>query len=191
MRIGEVVSSLPKAAPVPLVFLILPSLILGVSCGEGPHGEASAGQGVDLSAKPNPTSAPTPEPPFSKFTLETEEKEVDLGRGEYLVAMLSLSCDHCEETVAELNQLSSDLEDVLPIAALCLGDDGELEAFRERTEPRFPIRVIDVLEFFDLIGEAPPRFHYLRMGESIRHWDDDVPTLESVVAALSGEVVKE
>lgn len=52
-----------------------------------------------------------------------------------------------------LNDLSL-IPDLPPVVALMLGDDETLEAFRDSTKPEFPASLVDVLDFFQFIGES-------------------------------------
>jgi hypothetical protein len=40
------------------------------------------------------------------------------------------------------------------------------------------------IEFAELIGNAPPRLSYVRDGVALYSWDDTMPDLEAVTAAI-------
>ena len=40
------------------------------------------------------------------------------------------------------------------------------------------------MEFAELIGSAPPRLSYVRDGVALRSWDDTMPDVESLIAAI-------
>lgn len=117
---------------------------------------------------------------FGKYRVEWEGKEIDLTRGTYLVALLSDSCEHCAELVSSLNRLAADSK-YLPVVGLILGDEDTFVAFKQKHNPRFATTRIPVLEFFDLIGNAPPRFYLLREGAPLQYWDEKLPPDEKLV----------
>jgi uncharacterized membrane protein YphA (DoxX/SURF4 family) len=124
--------------------------------------------------------------PFAKFQFEYEGNQIDLGRGIYFVAMLSDSCEHCGEIVERLNELL-ETPDFPPIVGLCLGENDEtLEAFRKKYDPKFPTARIDPLEFFELIGEFPPRFYVVLDGKQVYFWDENLPSEDEIFEALFG-----
>ncbi len=121
--------------------------------------------------------------PFGKYRIEAESELIDLGHGEYVVAMLSMECEHCAATVPELNEIS--YQDDLPrLVALCFGDEDTFQSFLETNGPDFPMQLIDPLEFFNLIGDVPPRFVFVQDGFSIAHWDEVVPRPDEILDAL-------
>jgi hypothetical protein len=120
---------------------------------------------------------------FAAYPVEWEGKRLDLAKGLYVVALLSDSCEHCAEIVDGLNRLSQ-RPDFPPIAGLILGEEDTLRSFRQTYRPRFATRLIPVLEFFDLIGDAPPRFYVLRDGKSLKYWDENLPAEAAFREAL-------
>jgi uncharacterized membrane protein YphA (DoxX/SURF4 family) len=142
-----------------------------VALGVGYRQGKSGGDSVGSDPPPEKKDAP-----FARFRFEAEGIDYDLGRGEYLVALLSDSCDHCEEAVPQLNELADLLgESLPPIVGLCLGEKETLAQFRERSGPQFPTVLIEPLIFFDLIGDAPPRFILIRDGRPLQSWDEELP----------------
>ncbi|MCK5558109.1 MAG: hypothetical protein KAJ01_07015 [Candidatus Hydrogenedentes bacterium] len=125
--------------------------------------------------------------PFAQFRFEADGELWDLGDGEYFVALLSDSCDHCAETMQELNELPSFLPDIPPIIGLFLGEEEILEQLREQVDPEFPTFLIEPLTFFDLLGDAraPPRFVYVRDGKGVHHWDEELPEDIELLKAFS------
>ena len=120
---------------------------------------------------------------FAAYPVDWEGKRLDLAQGLYLVAMLSDSCEHCADIVDGLNRLSQK-PDFPPIVGLILGEEDTLRSFRQTYRPRFATRLIPVLEFFDLIGDAPPRFYVLRDGKSLKYWDENLPAEAAFREAL-------
>ena len=123
--------------------------------------------------------------PFARFRFQLDNEEWDLGNGEYFVALLSDSCDHCAEAVAKLNELPLFFPEMPPIIGLCLGDEETLKQFQEETQPEFPTVLTDPLVFFSLIGDAPPRYTYISGGAEIGHWDEELPNDQQLLEKLS------
>ena len=45
--------------------------------------------------------------------------------------------------------------------------------------------MIDTLVFFEFIGDAPPRFFYVKDGRQIHFWDEKVPEIAETLEVLS------
>ena len=139
------------------------------------HGLSSESQ---TPSEARASSAPPKENahPLAAYQFERDGRTYDLSQGDYLVALLSLDCSHCGEDVLTLNEYVELLGDAASIVALCLGDGDSRDAFQYDYEPVFDLFPIDSLEFFNLIGDAPPRYVYLRDGERLAQWDEILPT---------------
>jgi len=124
--------------------------------------------------------------PFAQFVFTADGQEYDLGKGEYLVAMLNATCSHCKESVPALNDLA-ERDDLPAMVALMMGTESELRDFQAETVPLFPGQLIEMLTFMEFIGTAPPRLIHIRDGAIVRHWDwkDDVPN-EAIVSTVTG-----
>jgi hypothetical protein len=122
--------------------------------------------------------------PFAQFVFEADGSVWDLGQGEYLVALLSATCEHCIAAVESLNALMQH-PDVPPIVALCEGQPDSLQQFRDLTSPEFPIHPVGIRVFYELIGTAPPRFTYIRDGKPIAFWDEHIPAPAEIAQARS------
>jgi hypothetical protein len=48
-----------------------------------------------------------------------------------------------------------------------------ISIFWEITGATYPYHLISETEFFDLIGDSPPRIYWLNDGEVKARWDDD------------------
>ena len=114
--------------------------------------------------------------PYAQFVFDADGQHFDLGKGEYLVAMLNATCEHCRASVAELNKLT-ETPGLPPMVALMMGDEAEFADFQAKTSPLFSAHLIEPLTFMEFIGTTPPRLSYIRDGVGVRHWDwtDDVP----------------
>ncbi|MCX7014333.1 MAG: hypothetical protein NTW86_17580 [Candidatus Sumerlaeota bacterium] len=148
-------------------------------------GEASALASSDNFAPVNEGSSDEPGDgggKFAKYSFEWQGERLDLGMEVCFVAMLSDSCAHCAELVASLNRMSKDPS--LPrIIGLVLGEEETLKNFRATFHPEFATRLIPVLEFFDLIGDAPPRFYLVDNGREAKYWDEEIPQAAAILEA--------
>lgn len=107
----------------------------------------------------------------------------DLGKGNFIVAMLSTTCDHCEQDMDKLDEYAG-AGDLPPIVALMLGDEQSLEQIRQSVQPSFTTQLLDTATFFRLIGNAPPRVYIVKDGEPVKFWDE-IPKLEELTAAAN------
>lgn len=125
--------------------------------------------------KTNPEDSDQPRNPYAYLVQTEDGQEFDLEVGDYLVVLLSTTCEHCMDAVPKLNQMPHEVEGFPQIIGLCLGDDESLATFREETFPEFPTQLIDELEFFKLLDEKPPRFVALRDGKVLKAWEAEEP----------------
>jgi len=128
--------------------------------------------------------------PFAQFVFEVEGQPFDLGKGEYLVVLLSMTCPHCMDSVPGLNELLY-TPDVPPVVALCYEEKpGALDEFRDSTGAEFPMYSLGnsrVLTFFTLLGDGkePPRIVYVRDGSALVDWFETAPTPDEVLDAIT------
>ncbi len=122
------------------------------------------------------------ERPFAQFAFEIEGQKWDLGHGTYLVAMLSMTCEHCMASVPALNNLAQ--EKTCPsVIALCYEEKPDaLDTFRDQTQPTFPLYSIkdQIRLFYSFLGDAPPRFYLVRDGVELAYWDESPPSLDEI-----------
>lgn len=125
--------------------------------------------------------------PYSNMKIEIDGDIYDLGEGEYLLAILSFSCDHCIEEAPKINDYT--LINGLPkIIAICLEESQEdKEEFIRKVQPLFPMYSLgDKVRFFlSLIGKEPPRLVYIKQGKIIKYWDYELPTAERLIAEIT------
>lgn len=125
---------------------------------------------------------------FSRYSVVTDMGEtLALAQGDYLVAMLSMSCDHCMASVPQLNEIMEAMPEI-PVVALCWEPSGGAMAeFVSMSGPLFPMHSLgdNFLEFAELIGSAPPRLSFVRNGVAVQSWDDTMPDLETLLAAVA------
>jgi hypothetical protein len=122
------------------------------------------------------------ERPFAQFIFEVDGIPYDLGKGEYFVAMLSMTCEHCMASVPALNDLTN-TPGFPPIVALCYEEKpGSLEDFRAQTSPVFPLYSLGGRErTFRSFAQEPPRFYLVRDGDPVAYWDETVPEPQEVL----------
>ena len=111
---------------------------------------------------------------LSDYSVRWQGSRLTLSEGEYLVAMLSDSCEECEKIVSTLNRYASN-PSFPQVVGLVLGTEESLARFREQYQPAFATRILPPLEFFQFIGDAPPRFYLMRDGRVLAKWDGGVP----------------
>lgn len=121
--------------------------------------------------------------PFSHIEMiDDMGAPVDVSTGDYVVAILSSTCDHCLELMPQINELAS-TPGLPPLVGLCYEEKpGTMEEFAQASAPVFPLVSLGdrVRTFFSLIGSAPPRFYLLRDGHVVKYWDDEVPEAEAI-----------
>ena len=111
---------------------------------------------------------------FNDFTHFETRGRVDLANGEVLVAVFNLDCEHCQKVATALAKLAE--EQPLPPIYVLFYREGSttVQRFEELTQSHFPYTFINTNTFFDLIGASPPRLYYLKQGELIQFWDDEI-----------------
>jgi hypothetical protein len=111
---------------------------------------------------------------FAKYTSFEGKGRVDLSNGNKLVAILNLECDHCQNLVKELSALEKTATNFPETYALLFSEGNvSLDSFRKMTGFDFPYKMIGATEFFDLIGQSPPRIYWLQDGKLKEIWDKD------------------
>lgn len=179
----EVDASGPRSsAPIAAAILSL-ALVLGLgmySLVDGSSDRSIVAQSVEVVDKDRP---------FQRFRFTTNGVEYDLGTGEYLVAMLNTTCEHCIASVPALNAIAAS-PDLPELVALMIADTGQeeeqLNEFRELTSPVFTTQLIEVLDFIEFLESAPPRLMFVREGREVSGWEwvDEAPTPESLVELI-------
>ena len=105
-------------------------------------------------------------------TFETETG-IDFANGSYLVAILNLGCEHCQEAAQQIAVWQNNGTDLPQVAALFFAEgDTTVADFNTITGSNFPYQMIDVNTFFDLIGSAPPRIYWIVDGQVKQYWDE-------------------
>ncbi|MFQ5583265.1 MAG: MauE/DoxX family redox-associated membrane protein [Calditrichia bacterium] len=113
--------------------------------------------------------------PFARYTHFQPVGAVDLNRGEYLIAVFSLDCPHCQQTAKALGQLEKGMDHLPQIYCLFWQEDTTtVKTFFRLTGTEYPYHEISADEFFNLIGEAPPRLYRIRDGKIVEYWDENI-----------------
>lgn len=112
---------------------------------------------------------------FSKFIYFEGTGRVDLTSGERLVAVFSLDCEHCQQTASEIADLQRN-ENNLPELYVLFFSEGNVTVnlFNSITHSNFPYHMIDANDFFNLIGNQPPRIYWLKNGKIEKYWDENI-----------------
>lgn len=116
-----------------------------------------------------------PDEVVSKLPAFENTTEIDFASGNYLVAVLNLSCEHCQEAAQELAELQRAGVELPQVVALFFEeDDTTVAQFNSITNSDYPYQMIDVNTFFDLIGSAPPRVYWVKNGKMMQFWDTEI-----------------
>lgn len=127
--------------------------------------------------------------PFAEYQVPGRDGTVlNLAEGTYFVGMLSTTCEHCQAAGELMNEITY-FPDTPPVVALMLGEGDDLTDFEERVGPEYPLMLIDVLDFVQLIGSEPPRFYIVTDGYPVRQFDVLDPTLEQLMKFIHDEPV--
>ena len=113
----------------------------------------------------------------SRFTIFNDEN-VTLTNGVCIAAFLSLDCDHCIEIALELGLLHQRLP--FSMYYIFLGDEEKVPDFFSDTLAEFPYTIPRPVNFFDFIGDAPPRIYSLKEGQILAFWDLDNFSVQEV-----------
>jgi len=141
--------------------------------------------GVTAYAYAHLEAVPKEKGTFSQFVFGVGGVKYDLGRGEYFVAILSMTCKDCKASVPAINDLAA-TPGLPQVVALCYEDEkGAMDSFQAQTAPEFPMYSMgsSVMTFSGLIGQEPPRFYLVLDGKALKFWDETVPSADEVLAA--------
>ena len=114
-----------------------------------------------------------PDKVVEKLPTFEAETGIDFANGSYLVAILNLSCEHCQEAAQQIVAWQNNGIDLPQVVALFFAEgDTTVAGFNTITGANFPYQMIDVNAFFDLIGSAPPRIYWIVDGQVKQYWDE-------------------
>jgi uncharacterized membrane protein YphA (DoxX/SURF4 family) len=105
---------------------------------------------------------------------------VDLNSGTYLIVVMGTGCEHCQETVPEINMLA-ETPGLPSVIGLCVNDESDRAAFVEQFQPMFSVGQIDENVFWRLLGDGDmPRTILAHNGYVKQVWDLTPPTAEAI-----------
>lgn len=111
---------------------------------------------------------------FSKYTNFTNEGRVDLTDGDKLVAIFFIDCEHCMHTAKTIVKLENETSKFNNLYILFAGEETDsVQSFLKTTNIQHPYLRISIDDFFDLIGNSPPRIYWLNDGKIKKYWDDN------------------
>jgi hypothetical protein len=114
-----------------------------------------------------------PDEVVEKLPTFEAETGIDFANGSYLVAILNLGCEHCQEAAQQIVAWQNNGIDLPQVAALFFAEgDTTVADFNTITGSNFPYQMIDVNTFFDLIGSTPPRIYWIVDGQVKQYWDE-------------------
>lgn len=193
---GLIYRDAPAASARKVLRFALPALAATLLCGfaapqlggSGTKGGTPAGEATapSLAGETAPGAA-LPDAVFKNYQITTEYGEdLDLGQGEYLIALLSMTCEHCMASVPQINAYMA--ESALPrVVALCLEpEEGSMLEFQSIAAPEFPMHSVgnDMLEWARICEGAPPRLCYVRSGAVLASWNLDLPDYQTLIASI-------
>jgi hypothetical protein len=111
---------------------------------------------------------------FGKFTHFEGKGRTDLSAKDNLMAIFNTDCEHCQEAARELKVLGQEKEGIPELHALFFSEGTvSVDSFNTITGTQFPYQMIEVADFMDYIGNAPPRIYLLQDGRIKKFWDED------------------
>ncbi|MCF8412486.1 MAG: hypothetical protein K9G44_03650 [Melioribacteraceae bacterium] len=111
---------------------------------------------------------------FSGYTQFENRGNVDLSVGTNLIAIFNTECDHCQEAAMQIGELKNESKNFPDFYTLFFSE-GEItvDSFQTLTNSEFPYVEINSTEFFNLIGNSPPRIYLNENGSTKAKWDDN------------------
>lgn len=111
---------------------------------------------------------------FGKYTNFTGAGRVDLAEGEKLILLMTLDCDHCRQTAKDIVALKEKYD--LPDTYALFFQEGDVtvDSFKAATGFSPPYKILEGLEFFELIGMNPPRCYRVKDGKVLEFWDTGI-----------------
>ncbi len=111
---------------------------------------------------------------FSKYTNFERVGRVDLTEGNKLVAIFYIDCEHCMKTANDIIQLEDETTKFQNFFILFGGEEEDnVQTFFDEANIAHPYLRIPLDDFFDLIGNSPPRIYWLQDGKVKEFWDDN------------------
>ncbi len=105
--------------------------------------------------------------------LSARDGSVNLGEGDFLIAVFNPECSHCQRAVPQLNRLfhQTDIPSVVGLTHYPL-DSEAIKQFTKEFKPEFQLASISGKDFTRLAwGHEYPRFAYIRDGVILAVWE--------------------
>ncbi len=127
-----------------------------------------------LVLRPPLKAAPPAALPFAAFPAFPDAPK-PLNQGVSVLAFFSATCEHCKASSKALLELRS----LTAVYAVFFEEESAVTAFQAETDTfGVPSIRLDPAQFFEHIGEAPPRVYILNDGKVVRFWDAETPVDE-------------
>ena len=98
---------------------------------------------------------------------------------------MNTECDHCQLLAKDLAGMKKKMKWFPEMYALFFSEGSiSVDSFKVITNFDLPFKIIGVNQFFNLIGQSPPRIYWLRDGVVKEVWDKDF--VRSIVFSFSG-----
>ncbi len=111
---------------------------------------------------------------FLMYTQFEKVGRVDLSEGKILISVMNTECEHCQQTAYELARMQKQFKWFPKIYGLYFTEGQvSVDSFETITSFRIPHRLISASEFFNLVGQSPPRIYLLENGKVKEFWDND------------------
>ena len=111
---------------------------------------------------------------FKSYSYFEGKGRVDLSSGEKIIAVFNLDCEHCQQTAKQMAELEK-AGKKLPEIYVLFFKEGNItpQMFDSMTGSHFSYAMISAKEFFDLIGDSPPRLYWIKNGVIKEIWDNN------------------
>lgn len=111
-------------------------------------------------------------------------KDIDLKNGSFIFVLIGTDCQHCRDSVEELNAMAGKT-DLPKVIALSADEEDQRVSFVEELKAVFPVSGITEDDFYRLLGKGlTPRTILVRRQHVIKTWDEKIPTAAAIKEAL-------
>jgi len=111
-----------------------------------------------------------------------------VGRGNCLLALWSMGCSECSESVPLFQDLAIMLEPEVESMAVCLGTPEQVNDFRKNHMLYVDVVIVDSSDFFHLLEEAPPEFLLISDLDVVQRWRGVPPAVDDIKSFLSENI---
>ncbi|GJM27337.1 MAG: hypothetical protein DHS20C16_37520 [Phycisphaerae bacterium] len=127
--------------------------------------------------------------PFAEFVFKKDDgSKLDLGAGTYVVAILNADCEHCQASVAPLNEVALTPNFPHVVALVYEQNEGDMDKFKAITSPQFETHKIDRDTLFKFVlGPAPPAFYLVVDGTNAGYLEAEALTVDDLLKLTERE----